>query len=146
MSRLQIQGGYETHLILYDGVCGLCNRFVRFVVAHDRAHIFQFASLQSRVAQSALSPFGLDPSDLTTFYLLPRHGTGGSFPLSKSRATFFVLGALGWPWRAARVLAVLPSSATDRLYDALAENRYRLFGRHELCAMPRADDPDRFIQ
>ena len=145
MPRLQRQAVEGTHLILYDGVCGLCNRFVRFVLAHDHARLFQFASLQSRVAESALSTFGLDPGDLATFYLLPGHGTGASFPLSKSRATLFVLDALGWPWRAARIFALLPASAADGLYDLVAQNRHRLFGKLELCPRPGPEHRDRFI-
>jgi predicted DCC family thiol-disulfide oxidoreductase YuxK len=132
------------HLILYDGLCGLCNRLIRFVLVRDRAGRFHFASLQSPMARSALATFNLNPDSLTTFYLLPGGGANPTFPLDKSRAALFVVTALGWPWKAAAVLGFLPTSLTDRLYDAVARNRYRLFGRQEQCNLPSAEHLSRF--
>jgi predicted DCC family thiol-disulfide oxidoreductase YuxK len=146
MVGLREQGEDGPHLILYDGVCGLCNRLIRFVLAHDSARLFRFASLQSAAARSALGPSGLSPNSLTTFYLLPNHGRNGSFPLDKSRAALFVMIALGWPWKAAAILGILPTSMADRLYDIVARNRCRLFGRQEQCELPLPEHRSRFTE
>ena len=133
------------HLVLYDGVCGLCDHLVQFLLARDRHRVFHFAALQSAAGQSAVERSGGNPAALTTFYVLADYRTGESRLFNKGRAALFVARTLGWPWRAAGLLGLLPTSILDRGYDLVARNRYRLFGRHEQCLLPRAEDRDRFV-
>jgi predicted DCC family thiol-disulfide oxidoreductase YuxK len=133
------------HLILYDGVCGLCNRTNAFVLSRDRRELFDFASLQSAFGRSVLRRFGKEPEDLDTFYVVTDYRRESSTLLSKSGAALFVTSALVAPWRWLRVFGVLPRGLRDRVYDLVASNRYRFFGRYESCPMPRVEHRKRFI-
>jgi predicted DCC family thiol-disulfide oxidoreductase YuxK len=135
----------DVHLMLYDGMCGLCAGAVQFILPRDRRGAFQFASLQSAFGRTTLERFGLNPDDLTTFYLLPNYRSPGTKPLSKGRAALFVAKVLGWPWKAAAALGLLPAAVLDWGYDLVARNRYRLFGRREECFLPRPEDRGRFL-
>ena len=131
--------------MLFDGVCGLCNGVTRFVLERDPGGRFHFASLQSAPGRSALAPFGLNPDDLTTLYVLPDYRRASSTPLTKARAALFVIARLGWPWKAAELLGVMPNAMLDRLYDLVARHRYRVFGREDTCPMPPPEYAARFI-
>jgi predicted DCC family thiol-disulfide oxidoreductase YuxK len=133
------------HLILYDGVCGLCNGLVQFVLARDPWGVFHFASLQSEQARRILAPYGRDAADLDTFYVLTGFRTDGAQLLEKSTAALFVLQHLGGPWRWARFLRNLPFGLRDWVYDRVARNRYRLFGRQETCPLPTPEVRSRFL-
>jgi predicted DCC family thiol-disulfide oxidoreductase YuxK len=133
------------HLVLYDGVCGLCNGVNRFILARDLGQRFHFASLQSAAAAVTLAPFGVNPRDLDTIYVVANYQTAAPTLLRKSRAVLFALRQLGWPWRAAGLLAILPDRMRDTLYDLVARYRYRLFGRHDQCPIPPLEHRRRFI-
>jgi predicted DCC family thiol-disulfide oxidoreductase YuxK len=137
--------GAGQHLILYDGLCGLCNRMNRFVLPRDRAAVFAFASLQSRVGREVVERFGHNPDDLDTFFLIVDYRSESARALTKSTAALFVVRALGAPWSWIAALVVLPRTLRDWTYDLIARNRYRLFGRFETCLMPTADYKRRFI-
>jgi predicted DCC family thiol-disulfide oxidoreductase YuxK len=94
-------------LLLYDGVCGLCNRFVQFILRHDRDAGFKFASLQSPLATRILSRHAANPSDLDTVYVVLNHELPDERLLSRSDAVIFVLKQLGTPWAAAASLMQL---------------------------------------
>ena len=104
------------HVLLYDGVCGLCDRMVRFVIERDRSDRFRFAALQGRAAREILAPRGLDPADLDTMYVLTEDGR----LLSRAAAALFVLKEVGGPWRLSVAARVLPMSVLDRWYDRVA--------------------------
>ena len=129
------------HVVFFDGVCGLCDRFVRFVVARDHQARFRFAPLQGRLAARELPPRGARPEDLDTLYVL----TAGGELLSRSRAVLFVLRELGGLWRVVALARVLPRFFTDRAYDAVARVRYRLFGRFDQCRLPTAAERSRVL-
>ncbi len=133
------------HLILYDGVCGLCNRLNRFILERDAVAVFQFASLQSRLGQSILRGYGRDPDKLETLYVVVNYDSESAVLLSKSRAALFVLKTLGGPWRLTASLGVLPRRLLDWAYDLVARHRYRVFGRYEYCLMPGPEYENRFI-
>jgi predicted DCC family thiol-disulfide oxidoreductase YuxK len=134
------------HLVLYDGVCGLCNSLLQFLLTHDRRGVFVFASLQSRTGRAVVESLGGDPADLTSFYVLANYRTDGSRILARSQAALFVAGQLGWPWKAAVIARVLPNAVLDRAYDVIARNRYRVFGRFGQCLAPRSEFRGRFIE
>jgi predicted DCC family thiol-disulfide oxidoreductase YuxK len=135
----------DRHLILYDGVCGLCNRLNRFVLKRDPAGVFQFASLQGGPGQSLLRAYGRDPDSLETLYVVVSYGSKSPVLLSKSRAALFVLNALGGPWRLVAIVGMLPRRLLDWAYDLVARNRYTLFGRYESCLLPSPEYKSRFI-
>jgi predicted DCC family thiol-disulfide oxidoreductase YuxK len=134
------------HLALYDGVCGLCNSLLQFLLTHDRRGVFAFASLQSRTGRAVVEQLGGDLADLTSFYVVANYRTDRSRTLARSKAALFVAGQLGWPWKAAVIAGVLPGAVLDRAYDVIARHRYRVFGRFEQCLAPRPEFRDRFIE
>src|SRR5262245_31737623 len=88
------------HLILYDGVCGLCNRLLQFLLLHDHRSVFRFAALQSAVGQAFVKQSGGNPGELTSFYVFADYEAPTSRALTRSDAALFVAGQLGWPWKA----------------------------------------------
>jgi predicted DCC family thiol-disulfide oxidoreductase YuxK len=134
------------HLVLYDGVCGLCSRLLQFLLEHDRRAVFVFASLQSETGRAMVQRFGADPNELSSFHVLVHYRTGHVQMFSRSRAALFVASQLGWPWKAAVMARVLPTSFLDRVYDVVARHRYRLFGRFEQCLIPRPEFRRRFVE
>jgi len=133
------------HLILYDGVCGLCNRLNNFVLPRDREGRFHFASLQSALGRSILERHGRDPGDLTTFYVVADYRSSSSTLRSRSDAALFLMRNLGRPWRWFAAFRILPRPLCDRIYDLVARNRYRLFGRVDTCPAPSPEYRSRFV-
>ena len=133
-------------IILYDGVCGLCNRFVRFVLKRDRKDRFRFAALQSNLAREILQRHGLNPDSLDTVYLVLNCGQLVERLLSRNDASTAVLEDLGGFWRLwAKLLGSFPRAFRDESYNLVARNRYRLFGRHASCPLPDPDDRHKFL-
>jgi predicted DCC family thiol-disulfide oxidoreductase YuxK len=133
-------------ILLYDGVCGLCNRLVQFILRRDRKAIFQFASLQGALATRILTRHAANPSNLDTIYVVLNHELPDEDLLSRSEAVLFVLTQLGGPWRLlASAGRLLPKSLRDAAYNTVARHRYRIFGRSELCTLPRDQDHSRFL-
>jgi predicted DCC family thiol-disulfide oxidoreductase YuxK len=133
------------HLVLYDGVCGLCSRLLQFLLRHDHRRVFSFASLQSHVGQSIVERSGGNPGELSSFYAVADYQTAASRVFTRSDTALFVAGALGWPWKAAQLLRFVPRGIRDRAYDIVAQSRYRLFGRFDRCFIPSAEFRNRFI-
>ena len=138
--------GKGAHLVLYDGACGLCSRLVRFLLEHDRRAVFTFASLQSAVGRTVTERFGQDPAELTSFHVLANCRGNRPRMFSRSSAALFVARELGWPWKMAGLMSVLPTSILDHVYDVVARNRYRVLGRDQQCLIPRPEFRDRFVE
>ena len=132
--------------MLYDGVCGLCNGLLQFLLTHDRRGVFAFASLQSAIGRAVVERLGGDPTELTSFYVLANYRTRHSRIFARSKAALFVAGQLGWPWKAAVLARVLPNAILDHVYNVVARNRYRMFGRFEQCLTPRPEFRSRFVE
>lgn len=128
-----------SHLVLFDGVCGLCTRLLNFVIGHDRCGVFAFASLQSEVGRGFVERFGGDPGELTTLRVVTAYRTDHAEMLTRSRAALFVAGELGWPWKAATFCRVLPVALLDIAYEIVARHRYRVFGRYQQCLVPKPE-------
>ena len=133
------------HLVLYDGVCGLCNAAVQFLLPRDRGQIFDYASLQSKTGQAWLSRFGKDAGTLDTVVVITDYRGSAPALRSKADAALFVVSSLAHPWRSLASLRVLPNRLLNTGYDFVARHRYRFFGRYDVCVLPRAEDKDRFI-
>ena len=128
-------------VIVFDGVCVLCNGWVRFLLRHDHARRYRFAAMQSDAGRALLARHGLDPRDPASFLLIE-----GERAWTDSDAIRRVLAGLGGPWQFAHALAAVPRVVRDPLYRALARHRYRLFGRHADCLLPSAEARDRFLE
>jgi predicted DCC family thiol-disulfide oxidoreductase YuxK len=133
------------HLILYDGVCGLCGRLMPFIIERDRRCVFTFASLQSATGMGMVTRFGGNPHELASFCVVTDYRTDRARMFRRSQAALFVAREIGWPWKAAVMFRVLPTAILDRMYDAGARHRYRVFGRYERCLIPHPDISRRFI-
>ena len=134
-------------LVLYDGVCGLCNGFVAFVWPRDRAGRFRFAALQGEAARAILARHGRDATALDTVFVVVDAGTPSERLLDRSAAGVYVLAQLGGAWRlAAALLGWVPRPLLDLAYRLVARNRYRLFGRLDACPVPGPEHRERFIE
>ena len=127
-------------LIVFDGVCVLCSGFVRTVVRLDRKNRFRFATAQSPFGEALFRKYGLRTDSYETNLVLI---DGAAFMRLESLVA--VMAELGWPWRAARVLLLLPRPIRDWLYNRIARNRYALFGRKDSCDIPSAGLRGRFL-
>jgi len=125
--------GPDDDVILYDGVCVFCSRWVRFVAARDVARRFRFTAIQSGYGAQLAQAFGINPEDPDTNAVI--HGGEVFF---KSDAALTVLSNLpGWGW--VRVLRAVPKPLRDAAYGLVARNRYRIFGKYEACFVPDAE-------
>ena len=134
------------HLLLYDGVCGLCSRVLQFVLEHDRRGVFSFAPLQGETGRAMVSRWGGNPDELTTFYVFANYRTASARLLARSDAALFIAEEIGWPWKAFAAVRVMPKVLRDPVYDLVARTRYRLFGRLDQCLLPRPEVRSRFVE
>ena len=130
----------DDDVILYDGVCIFCSRWVQFVIAHDKARRFRFTPIQSDYGTRLAKAFGINPDDPDTNAVVH-----GGVARMKSDAALTVLGLLpGWGWT--RVLFAVPKPLRDAVYGVIAHNRYRIFGKYETCFLPDADMRARVLE
>lgn len=132
----------QTPIIVYDGVCLLCSRWVRFLLRRDTQAQFRFASIQSASGRSLMLLHGLDPASPLSL-LLVEDGIG----YTDTDAIARVLRRLNrWPWRAiATCMPWVPRFVRDPLYRLVARHRYRLFGRSDQCFVPSEEQQARFM-
>jgi len=139
-------GFLSNPIILYDGVCGLCNRLVQFVLKHDSQDRFRFASLQSDFAARVLRRHGAAPEDLDTMYVVLDHALPGESLASRSEAAIVVLRELGGAWNVLGLaLRALPGWLRNWGYNLVARNRYRTFGKYDSCPIPSEKDRRKFL-
>ncbi len=131
--------------MLYDGVCGLCDRLVQFTLRRDRRDRIRFASLQGRFAATLLERWKRDPGDLSTVYVVVDAGERSERLLAKSRAILSILEEIGGAWRLAGALRILPPRLLDAAYDLVARNRYRIFGKYDACVVPAPEWRGKFL-
>ena len=127
-------------VVLYDGVCGLCNRSVQLILRHDRRGRFHFAALQSDAGRALLERHGLPVDALDTVVLVE---DGRAWV--KSGAALRIARWMDAPWPALRVLGIVPRPVRDFLYDRVAKSRYRIFGRVDACMLPPPEVRARFL-
>ena len=132
-------------IILYDGVCGLCNRLVQFILKRDRHDHFRFASLQSDWSGALLRRHHLDPNDLDTVYVVVDFAQPAERLLARSDAILFLLRELGGVWTFASWGKILPRILRDGMYKLVARNRYRVFGKYDSCMLPDPQHRAKFL-
>jgi len=132
-------------VVLYDGVCGLCNGLNQFLLKRDPKDHFRFASLQSEFAASLLERYDITAVDLDTVYVVADYGQLSERLLARSDAILHVLGRLGGVWGLLRVGRALPKSLCDALYNVVARIRYRVFGKYDVCLMPEERYRSKFL-
>jgi predicted DCC family thiol-disulfide oxidoreductase YuxK len=127
-------------IIVFDGVCVLCNGWVRFLLRHDSAGRYRFAAMQSVTGAQLLAEHGLNPHDPSSFLLVEE-----GIAYCDSGAILRVLAGLGGAWRVTRIGNIVPRWLRDPAYRFIARHRYRIFGRHDACLLPDAKFFERFL-
>lgn len=128
-------------VILFDGVCKLCNVWTQFIIKVDQRQRFKLCSVQSPEGQSILNHFKMPTDQFDTMLLVE-----GNQYFDKSDAFLNVVNKLGFPWRLLYVFKILPKGIRNWLYDRIALNRYYLFGQYDSCMLPSKENENRFIK
>ncbi len=131
----------QSKVILFDGVCKLCNAWSRFIIKYDKNRVFKLASVQSREGQLILNYFKMPTDHFDTMLYVE-----GNCSYEKSDAFFEIVKQLNQPWKVLYKLKVLPKGIRDWCYDRIALNRYSLFGKYEQCLLPTPDHNQRFLK
>ena len=126
-------------IILFDGVCNLCNSSVNFIIDRDKKNVYKFASLQSETGQKLLGRFGLNNKEFDSVVLI----SDDKF-YSKSSAALRIVKEFPVLWKALYILILIPPPLRNIFYDIIAKNRYRWFGKNDSCRMP-SENNSRFI-
>ena len=133
-------------IVFYDGVCGLCNRLVQFLLKRDGLARLRFASLQSEIAARVLARHGIDSNDLDTLHVVINYETTEERVVNRSDAVLRACRELGGVWKIVSVMGgVIPRSLRDSAYRFVAGNRYRVFGKYESCMLPDPSQQHRFL-
>ena len=127
------------NIVFFDGYCILCNGLVDFLLKADRKGMLKFASLQGDTAKKLLSPDYLDKVDTIIF-----KNQKGEISI-KSRAIIQILITIGGIWKVLAVFSFLPSSFLNRIYDFVAQKRYKWFGKRDQCRIPNPDERERIL-
>lgn len=130
----------DDRVVLFDGVCRLCNAWSRFLIRFDLKKKFKLVSVQSPEGQRLLRSLGLPTDTFDTMVLIERKRA-----YTQSAAFIRVMARLPFPWPAFVIAWLIPRFARNWLYDRIARNRYALFGRHDVCILPAADHKGRFL-
>ena len=128
-------------VLLFDGVCNLCNRSVGFIIRNDKKKLFRFAPRQSDYGQKALEEFSIHKQATADSIILIINGRY----YERSDALFQTLRLLGMPWSLLYAGIVIPGFIRNYLYDFVARRRYKWFGKMDQCMVPAADISDRFL-
>ncbi len=128
-------------LILFDGICNFCSYWVQFVMKRDPGKRFRFATLQSAVGQRTFNEIGLPREELKTMILVD-----GSKRYFKSTAALHIVKKIGGLWAILFIFIIVPAPIRDLLYNVVAKNRYRWFGKREACFVPAPDMKERFLE
>jgi len=128
------------YIVLFDGVCNLCNSSVQFILKRDKKKKFLFGSLQGKAGQQYLEKYQLPTNTFNSFMLIE-----GEKLYSRSTAALKMLKHLGGIWSLFYGLIIIPPFIRDAVYNFIAKNRYRWFGKKEACWVPTPDLKSRFL-
>lgn len=133
--------GADDCVILFDGVCKLCNFWSQFIIKVDKKQYFKLCSVQSPEGQSILKHFNRPTQHFDTMLYVEAERC-----FDKSDAFLNIVNKLGFPWRIFYIFKILPKGLRNWLYDRVALNRYTLFGKYDTCMLPTKDNENRFLQ
>lgn len=137
---MQVESGKK--VILFDGVCNLCNGAVQWVIQRDQADLFRFAPLQSAIAQDLLRARKVDTSRMDSIVFID---PGTAYYIKSDAALEIARNLKGYRW-APSIFGWLPRAFRDAIYDLIAKNRYSLFGKKDQCMIPSAELNAKFLQ
>ena len=130
-----IQLPQHKQLVLFDGVCNLCDASVQYIIKHDKSDIFLFTALQSEVGQQIIKEFNIDTNKIDSIILYSNeHGIS-----YKSTAALKIASKLGFPRNLLSVFLIIPGIIRNWVYDYIAKNRYKWYGKKEECMIPTPD-------
>ncbi len=132
---------HDQGIVFYDGVCGLCDRWVRFVLKRDKHRTLRFAPLQGETAQARKDL----PAELRTVVFILRPGAPAEQIFTRSEAALRLLDHLGGFWRMVSWLRIIPRPIRDAGYDLIAKRRYRWFGKFAACRVPPPEWREQFL-
>ncbi|MCI0409688.1 MAG: DCC1-like thiol-disulfide oxidoreductase family protein [Acidobacteria bacterium] len=132
-------------LVLYDGVCGLCDRTVQFLLDVDRHHVLRFAPLQGETAKSLLGYRQAIKKNLESIIFVREYSSRNAVTYVRSEAVLRILNEVGGFWRVVSWLRIIPRPFRDMVYDWIGRNRYQWFGKFAECRIPSAEVRARFL-
>ncbi len=128
-------------IILFDGVCNFCNNSINFIIDHDKSATFQFASLQSEIGIQLLKRHKIDSTNTDSIVLISNNQA-----YLKSTAALLIAKQLDGIWKLLSVFLIIPQFIRDNVYELIAKNRYKWFGKLEACRMPTPPMRTRFLK
>jgi predicted DCC family thiol-disulfide oxidoreductase YuxK len=134
-----------SRIVLYDGLCGMCDGVVQFLLRHDKKDAFRFAPQQNEIAQKILARHALSPATMETICVIENYNSPQEQVHTKSDAALRIADGLGGIWSLTLAARLLPRSFRDACYDLVARNRYRIFGRRTECRIPTTHDQHKFL-
>ena len=126
-------------IVFFDGVCNLCNGAVQFILKRDKKELFKFSALQSNFANKTLP--SEEVNSLSSIILMHQ----GKI-LRESDAVIAISEELGYPWKLLKIASIIPKFIRDKVYQLIANNRYKLFGKKDQCMIPTPELINRFIE
>jgi len=138
--RVPPKTGINDKVILFDGICKFCNAWSKFIIRFDKNKVFKLASLQSDAGQELLKTFHIPTDSFETMFLVE-----GNRIHEKTSAFLRIIKCMPFPWYLLTVLVCIPPFLRNWVYDRVAKNRYRLFGKYDSCIIPDSTQSDRFL-
>ena len=132
----------DKKLILFDGVCNLCNSSINYVIKHDKKNLFMFTALQSNLGKQIIQHFDID-TNKTDSILLYNSETGVDY---KSTAALKIASQLGFPRNLMAIFLIVPNFTRNWVYDYIAKNRYKWYGKKETCMIPTPELKNKFLE
>jgi len=131
----------DKKIILFDGVCNLCDSAVQFIIKHDKKDVFRFVALQSDLGQEILKHIGIDTKNIDSVILYE----AGVAYYYKSAAALEIAKNLGGFFHFGTVFRIIPSGISNQLYDYIAQNRYKWYGKKDSCMIPSPELESKFL-
>jgi predicted DCC family thiol-disulfide oxidoreductase YuxK len=141
-SKIRMNENSSNPILLYDGVCGFCNKSIQTIIAYDKKGSLKFAPLQSKLGQEIIARHQLANIDSVVFV---ERSSGTERVSIRSNAALQIAGYLGGWWKLLKVFYILPRPLRDFGYDLFARYRYRFFGKYDSCMLPSPEIRARFV-
>ncbi len=131
----------DKKIILFDGVCNLCSSAVQYVIEHDKKDVFRFTALQSDLGQEILKHIGINPNEIDSIVM---YEPGVAY-YYKSTAAIEIARHFGGVFHFGTIFKIMPRFLRDSIYDYVARNRYKWYGKKESCMIPTAELKSKFL-